>query len=140
MAGSKKIEDYDFNPYAFENVTRNQKLAIINFMSVIASSNPQKRNSKVEQAYISFYYKEFGLTGDQYLAYISIGGRAQTVRDLKTLTKSNMQDLVYATTELFICDDKETTDEELMALSDWLDEIGVTIDEWNDYLEHPLDY
>ncbi len=136
----KEIEDYDFNLYAFEDITRNQKLAIINFMSVIAVSNAAKRNSKVEQAYISFYYKEFGITGDQFLAYISIGGREQTVKDLKTLTKSNFQDLVYATTELFICDDQQTTDEELMALSDWLDDIGMTIDEWNDYLENPIAY
>jgi hypothetical protein len=139
MVRSKKKVDYDFPLYDFSDVTRNQKLAIINFLSVIGSSHADNSISKIEQAYISFYYKEFGLTGDQYLAYISIGGREQTVADLKLLTKSNMQNLVYATTELCICDG-ETTDEELIALSNWLDDIGMTIEEWNEYLEHPINY
>ena len=138
MTNSKEIEEYDFSSYAFEDLTRNQKLAIINFLSVIGVSDPIKRKSKVQQAYISFYYMEFGVTGDQYLAYISIGGREQTIADLKSLTKIQMQDLVYATTEMFICEDQNTTDVELMALSNWLDDIGMTIDEWNDYLEHPI--
>ena len=140
MTKKKEIEDYDFSPYGFIDITRNQKLAIINFLSVIAVSDARKRNGKIQQAYISFFYKEFGVTGDQYLAYISIGGREQTIADLKALSKSNMQDLVYATTELFICDDGNASDEELMALSNWLDDIGMTIEEWNDYLEHPGDY
>jgi len=140
MTTKKEIEDYDFNSYGFEDLTINQRLAIINFMSVIAVSDIKKRDSNIRKAYISFYYKEFGITGDQFLAYISIGGREQTIEDLKSLTKSNIQDLVYTTTEMFICDNKNASDEELIALSHWLDDIGMTIEEWNDYLEHPLDY
>ena len=140
MPKKKEIEDYDFSSYGFEDLTRNQKLAIIDFLSVIAVSDPIKRNRDIQKAYISFYYKEFGVTGDQYLAYISIGGRKQTIEDLKSLTKSNIQDLVYTTTEMFICDDSNASDDELMALSRWLNEIGMTIEEWNDYLEHPGDY
>jgi len=140
MTKKKEIEDYDFNSYGIENLTINQKLAVINFLSVIAVSDPKKGDSPIRKAYISFYYKEFGLTGDQYLAYISIGGREQTIEDLKTLTKSNIQDLVYMTTEMFICDNKNASDDELISLSHWLDDIGMTIEEWNDYLENPGDY
>jgi hypothetical protein len=138
MTKKKEIEDYDFNSYGIEDLTINQKLAVINFLSVIAVSDVEKRDSDIRKAYISFYYKEFGITGDQYLAYISIGGREQTIEDLKSLTKSNMQDLVYITTEMFICDNKNASDEELIALSHWLDGMGMTIEEWNDYLEHPI--
>lgn len=140
MTKKKEIEEYDFNSYGIEDLTINQKLAIINFMSVIAVSDPKKGDSPIRKAYISFYYKEFGVTGDQYLAYLSIGGREQTIEDLKSLTKSNMQDLVYMTTEMFICDDKNASDHELIALSNWLTDIGMTIEEWNDYLEHPGDF
>jgi hypothetical protein len=140
MNKKKEIEEYDFNSYGIEDLTINQKLAVINFMSVIAVSDPKKIDSPIRKAYISFYYKEFGVTGDQYLAYISIGGREQTIEDLKSLTKSNMQDLVYMTTEMFICDNKNASDEELISLSNWLTDIGMTIEEWNDYLEHPGDF
>ena len=140
MTKKKEIEDFDFNSYGIENLTINQKLAVINFMSVIAVSDPKKRDSPIRKAYISFYYKEFGITGDQYLAYISIGGREQTIEDLKSLTKGNMQDLVYMTTEMFICDNLNASDEELISLSNWLTDIGMTIEEWNDYLEHPGDF
>jgi len=139
MGDDKDIEDYNFSIYAFENLSRNQKLAIINFMSSIAASDKTRMRSKIEQAYISSYYKEFGVTGDQYLAYISIGGREQTLADLKTLTKSNMQDLVYATTELFICDGN-ASDEELISLSNWLTDMGLSLDDWNDILENPKFY
>jgi hypothetical protein len=140
MTKKKEIEDFDFNSYGIEDLTINQKLAVINFMSVIAVSDTKKGDSPIRKAYISFYYKEFGITGDQFLAYISIGGREQTIEDLKSLTKSNMQDLVYMTTEMFICDNKNASDEELIALSNWLTDIGMTIEEWNDYLEHPGDF
>lgn len=136
MTRSKKKEDYDFSLYAFIDLTRSQKLAVINFLSVIAASDANMKINKVELAYISEYYKEFGVTGDQYLAYISIGGREQTAADIKTLSKSNMQDLVYATTELCNCTGS-VDDEELIALSNWLDAIGMSIEEWNDYLENP---
>jgi hypothetical protein len=138
MNKKKEIEDFDFNSYGIEDLTINQKLAVLNFMSVIAVSDHKKGDSLIRKAYISFYYKEFGVTGDQYLAYISIGGREQTIEDLKSLTKSNIQDLVYMTTEMFICDNKNASDEELIALSNWLTDIGMTIEEWNDYLEHPI--
>ncbi|MDP4291111.1 MAG: hypothetical protein Q8908_08525 [Bacteroidota bacterium] len=137
MSGKRKTKDYGFITFGFSDITRNQKLAIINFLSVIASSNIAPKISKSEQAFINFYYKEFGVSGDQYLAYLSIGGRAQTISDIKTLTKSNMQDLVYATTELCICDG-EATDDQLNALSNWLNDIGITIEEWNEYLENPF--
>src|ERR1035437_3098977 len=140
MTKKKEIEDFDFNSYGIEDLTINQKLAVINFMSVIAVSDTKKGDSPIRKAYISFYYKEFGITGDQFLAYISIGGREQTIEDLKSLTKSNMQDLVYMTTEMFICDNKNASDEELISLSNWLTDIGMTIEEWNDYLEHPGDF
>jgi hypothetical protein len=41
---------------------------------------------------------------------------------------------------MFICDNKNASDEELIALSNWLTDIGMTIEEWNDYLEHPGDF
>ena len=139
MARKKEPEEFDFSIYAFIDLNRSQKLAIINFLSVIASSDANKKINKNELAYISEYYKEFGVTGDQYIAYISIGGRKQTAADIKTLSKSNMQDLVYATTELCNCGGC-VDDEELIALFNWLDLIGMSIEEWNDYLEHPGNY
>ena len=133
MKKSKESEDYDFVKDAyFNDLSINQKLAIINFFSVIAASNNIKL-SKIESAFISQYYKEFGVTGDQYLAYVSIGGRMQTVADIKSLSKENMLDLVYTTTELCICDG-ELDENEFSALVSWLDDIGMTIEEWNDLL------
>ena len=85
-------------------------------------------------AFISQYYKEFGVTGDQYLAYILMEGRERTVADLKSLTKDNMQDLVFATTELFNCDKGGMTKEQFAALGDWLDEMGLSQEIWVDMM------
>ena len=57
----------------------------------------------------------------------------QTVADIKSLSKENMLDLVYTTTELCICDG-ELDENEFSALVSWLDDIGMTIEEWNDLL------
>jgi len=136
MGKSKKPEDFDFVKDAyFNDLTRNQKLAILNFFSVIAASNAKIKISEIESAFISQYYKEFGMTGDQYLAYISVGGRERTIEDIKSLNKENMQDLVYATTELFNCDG-ELNENEFSVLINWLDDIGMSIEAWNDMLEH----
>ena len=136
MGKSKKKEDFDFVKDAyFNDLTINQKLAVINFFSVIAASNGNIKINKIELAFISQYYKEFGVTGDQYLAYMSIGGREQTIEDIKSLTKANMQDLVYATTELFNCDG-ELNEKQFYTLVNLLTDIGITIEEWNDMLEH----
>ena len=139
MARSNNNEDYDLPNEVFYDLTRNQKLAIINFLSVIAASDANVKISEIEFAFISHYYKEFGVTGDQYLAYLSIGGREQTIAEIKNLSKENIQELVYATTELCNCTG-ELNAEEFTALLNWLDPIGMTIEEWNDVLENPDSY
>ena len=139
MAKSKKKADYELMMVAFEDLTRNQKLAVINFLSVIAASNEKSKISKIQRSFISQYYKEFGITGDQFLTYISIDGRKRTIADLKSLTKSNFQDLVFTTTELCVCDG-ELSEDEFSALMKWLDDLGMSADEWNDYLENPQIY
>ena len=101
-----KPEDYEFSTSAYFalDLARNQRLAVLNFLSVIAVSDVGKPISPMKIAFISQYYYEFGVTGDQYLAYILLEGRQRTVADLKSLTKDNMQDLVFVTTELFNCE------------------------------------
>lgn len=136
MTTSDNNEDFDLPSWAFIDLTRNQKLAIINFFSVIAASDANKQINKNELAFISHYYKEFGVTGAQYLAYISIQGRERTIAEIKNLSKENMQELVYATTDLFGCDG-ELNEEEFAALLKWLDPIGISIEKWNDMLENP---
>ena len=136
MATSDNNDDFDLPSWTFIDLTRNQKLAIINFLSVIAASDANKQTNKNELAFISHYYREFGVTGAQYLAYISIGGRERTIAEIKNLSKENMQDLVYATTELCGCNGTLTV-EEFSALINWLEPIGITIEEWNDMLENP---
>ena len=139
MAKSDKDEEFDSPNWVFSDLTRNQKLAIINFLSVIAASDANVKISDVEFAFISYYYKEFGIAGDQYLAYLSIGGRERTITEIKNLSKENMQELVYATTEMCNCTG-ELNEDEFLAILNWLEPIGMTIKEWNDILENPDSY
>ena len=133
MPKPKEPQEYDFCAMAYFSIglSNNQKLAVLNFFSVIATSTPNNKINKIELAFMDQYFKEFGVTGNQFLAYILMGGRGQTIADIKSLDIRNLQDLVYATTELFNCDGS-MTEEQFEALLNWLDEIGMSIDEWLD--------
>jgi hypothetical protein len=131
--------DLGFSPKAFIDVTRNQKLAILNFLSVIAACDAKKTVSPDELAFINLYYKEFGVTGDQYLAYISTGGTDRSIAEMKYLNRNCIRYVLYATTALCECDG-DMNDIELNALSFWLDAIGLNIEVWFTLLENPAAY
>jgi hypothetical protein len=136
MTKPLKPEDYEFSTMAYfgSDLSRNQRLAILNFLSVIAVSDLGKPISPMKVAFISQYYQDFGVTGDLFLAYLLMEGRERTVADLKSLTKDNMQDLVFATTELFNCEKGGMTEEQFAALGDWLDEMGLSQEIWVDMM------
>ena len=122
-------------PDFFYKLTINQKYAIIYFLGLVAASDADV-NSKINKKefyFINFYYKKFKVSVENYLAYIAIGGKDQIIADLKSLTKLNLQGLVIATTEL--CNYSGNLNEsEFNIISSWAESIGMTMDEWNNYL------
>ncbi|NWJ50830.1 MAG: hypothetical protein HXX14_08190 [Bacteroidetes bacterium] len=131
-----KFEESDdwVAPDFFNKLTRNQKYAIIHFLGVIAASDVHAHSkiNKKEYYFINFYYKEFKVSVEKYLAYIAMGGKEQVIADLKSLSKLNMQGLVFATTEL--CNySGSMNDDELLTIADWVDSLGMTMNEWNDF-------
>jgi len=116
----------------FYRLSKNQKLAVINFLSVIAVSDKGPKMNNDVAAIINMCYKEFRVTGDEFLEYIAIGGREQTARDLKRLNEGNFLGLIMITAELCGANGT-TTEEEYEALEEWLVEMGMTVDEWIDF-------
>jgi hypothetical protein len=136
MAKHEKSDDYVAPGFFFE-LTKNQKYAIIYFLSTIATSDVDI-HSKITEAefyFMNFYYKEFDVSVEQYLAYVAMGGKMQVVADLKSLSKLNMQGLVFATSELCDCSG-HMNDDEMQAIESWTIELGITLDEWADYYEN----
>ena len=113
-----------------------QKLAIINFLMVIAESNvvPPAKFSQQKQDFFFVMFYEFGVSEAEYQAYFSLGGRDWVIADIKSLSASNMHGLAYSTLELWNLDGK-TTEPEYEAHADWLIDIGMTEDEWCDVVD-----
>jgi hypothetical protein len=127
----KKVEFY-FEVGYFFRLKRNQKLAIINFLSVIAASDTRTKLKDDVAAFMDHCFKVLRVTGDEVLEYVAIGGREQTVIDIKKLDRHNLLMLTIVTSEL--CDQNGgMSDAEYLALQCWVDDLEMTIDEWYDY-------
>lgn len=136
MAEYEESDDW-VAPGFFYHLTRNQKYAIIYFLGVVAASDVDinLKINKEEFYFINFYYKEFKVSVEKYLAYVSMGGKEQVVADLKSLSKLNMQGVVFATFELCRYSGN-MNDEELITIANWVEAIGLTMNDWNNYYEN----
>jgi hypothetical protein len=117
----------------FNDLSVRQKLAIINFLMVIAESNvvPPAKLSRNKQDFFFVMFYEFGVSEAEYQAYLSLGGRDWVIADIKSLSTSNMHGLTHSTLELWNLD-AETTEKEYAAQAAWLIDIGMTDEEWCD--------
>lgn len=120
----------------FIGLSHNQKIAIINFLSVIGASDvePTMQLSQRKRDFFSCAFLEFGVRADQYLAYLIIYGRERVVADIKTLSASNMKGLAFSTMELWNLEEP-TPKAEIDALGDWLSDLGMTDDDWCYFIE-----
>ena len=127
----KKIE-FDVCEDYFYGLSHNQKLAIIYFLSVIAACKNNVNIKNDSPAFIDHCYKVLKLTGEQVLEYVAIGGREQTVSDLKKMNPYSFVMLIATTAEL--CElNGGLSEEQYTALVDWLNDMEKSIDEWKDY-------
>ena len=133
MYKTKRKREFDFETGYFDRLKRNEKLAIINFLSVIAASDTRLKLRDDVMAFMDHCYKVLMVTGDQVLEYVAIGGREQTVIDIKKIDRYNFFMLIVVTSEL--CDQNGgMTDAEYLALLCWLDDLEMTVDEWFDFV------
>ena len=132
MYQKKKKVEFDMGKQDFYKLTHNQKLAILYFLSVIATGDNKLTRPNDCPAFINHCYRIFRVTGDQVLAYVAIGGREQTVMELKKMHQYNFFMLICTTSEL-LCLNGGGRDEKYQALLDWLDDLEMTEDEWYDY-------
>lgn len=132
MYKTRKMREFYFGTGYFDRLKGNQKLAIINFLSVIAASDTRVKLQDDVTAFMNHVYKVLEVTGDQVLEYVAIGGREQTVIDIKKMDRYNLFILIVVTSEL--CDQNGgMTDAEYLALLCWIDDLQMTIDEWFDF-------
>jgi hypothetical protein len=130
MRMAKKYEKFDFTlDEYFWRLSRNQKMAVIHFLSVIAVSDTEPKTNNDEGDLIDMCYKKFRVTGDEVLRYAAIGGREQTARDILKMKRDNLYGLImmnYQLTEL----NGGPSDEQYEALMLWLVDLNMTVDEW----------
>lgn len=132
MDKARKKIDFDVGEEYFYGFTHNQKMATIHFLSVIAASENNVSIRNDTPAFIDHCYKVLKLKGEQVLNYIAIGGREQTVIDLKKIHPLSFIMLIVTTAEM--CDlNGGLSEEKYTALVDWLDDMEMSIDDWNDY-------
>lgn len=132
MYQKKRKIEFDVSEDYFYGFSHNQKLATIYFLSVIAACENNVNIRNDSPAFIDHCYKVLNLTGEQVLEYIAIGGREQAVIDLKKIHPYSFVMLIATTAEL--CElNGGLSEEKYSALVDWLDDLGMSIDDWNDY-------
>ena len=132
MYKTERGTKFDFDDGYFDRLKRNQKLAVINFLSVIAASDTRIKLKDDISAFMNHCYKVLRVTGEQVLEYVAIGGREQTVIDIKKMDRYNLFILIVVTSEL--CDQNGgMTDAKYLALLCWIDDLQMTIDEWFDF-------
>ena len=120
--------DFELEEY-FWMLSKNQKLAIIHFLSVIAVSDTGPKTNNDEGDLINMCYMIFGVTGDEVLEYIAIGGREQTAQDILKMTRENMYGLILLNYELCKLNGGPS-DEQFEALLMWLADLNLTTEEW----------
>ena len=124
----KKKFDFTLDEY-FWWLSKNQKLAIIHFLSVIAASDKRSKTNNDDGDLINMCYKEFRVSGDEVLEYTAIGGREQTARDILKMKRDNLFGLImmnYTLCEL----NGGHSDEQFEALLLWLADLNISVDEW----------
>ena len=132
MYHKKKKVEFDMGKHDFYKLKHNQKLAIIYFLSVIATGDNNLIKPNECPAFINHCYKVFRVTGDEVLAYVAIGGREQIVKELKKMHEYNFYMLIVTTVEL-LCLNGGGDDDKYRALNDWLEDLEMTEDEWYNY-------
>lgn len=130
MRLAKKYEKFDFElEEYFWWLSKNQKMAIIHFLSVIAVSDTGPKTNNDEGDLINMCYKKFRVSGDEVLEYTAIGGREQTARDLLKMKRENFYGLVMMNFHLGELNGGPS-DEQFEALLLWLVDLNITVDEW----------
>jgi len=128
LVKKKKKFDFALEEY-FWWLSKNQKMAIIHFLSVIAVSDTGPKTNNDVGDLINMCYKKFRVSGDEVLEYIAIGGREQTAKDILKMKRDNLFGLVmmdYHLGEL----NGGPSDEHFEALLLWLVDLNMTVDEW----------
>jgi len=124
----KKKFDFTLDEY-FWRLSKNQKLAVIHFLSVIAISDTGPKTNNDEGDLIDMCYKTFRVTGDKVLEYTAIGGREQTAKDILKMKRDNLYGLIMLNYKL--CElNGGPSDEQFEALMLWLADLNLTVDEW----------
>ena len=130
MRLSKQNEKLDFTlDEYFWQLTKNQKLAIIHFLSVIAVSDTSQKSNNNEGELINLCYEKFRVKGDEFLMYTAIGGREQTAQYLLKMSHENLFGLVMLTHEMSVLNGRPS-DAYFKALIEWLADLNMTSEEW----------
>jgi hypothetical protein len=130
LVKKKKKFDFALEEY-FWWLSKNQKLAIIHFLSVIAVSDMGPKTNNDEGDLINMCYKKFRVSGDEVLEYTAMGGREQTAKDILKMKRDNLFGLIMLNYKL--CElNGGPSNEQFEALMLWLVDLNITVNEWYD--------
>jgi len=129
----EKKSEFLVNIY-FDELTHNQKIAILMFYSIIAEHDSDPDTLRYKTDFINHYFQELGVTQYQFEAYVTLGGREQMIKDIKSLDKYNFTHLVWSTTEMGEYG-KGMPDSLYRILAELVNELGIDFDTWTDFLD-----
>jgi uncharacterized tellurite resistance protein B-like protein len=95
----------------FNNLTKNQKMSILNLLSVIAFSDGEGTNPDREMEELNSYINILDVHQGECQAYMNNYGLERMIQDLKSLSEKTHQFLVICAWDLIICDGRVNEDE-----------------------------
>lgn len=88
----------------FINLTKNQKMSILNLLTAIAVSDGEGPNPEREMQELNSYIKILDVHQGECQAYFNNYGYEGIIQDLKNLSKNTHKFLVICVWDLIICD------------------------------------
>ena len=95
----------------FNNLTKNQKMSVMNLLSAIAFSDGQGSNPDREMQELNSYIRILDLHQGECRVYFKNNGYEGIIQDLKSLPENLKEFLIICSWDLIICDGSPNKDE-----------------------------
>ena len=120
---NKKKEE---NPISnlFNDLSINQKMSIMNLLLTIGICDGEQGNQEKELQYLNSYVRIFDVHQAKCMSYLETYGHSRIISDLKTISQSQKEFLVFAAWEMITCDGLPNVTE-LEVTGNFLKQIGI---------------
>ena|SRR5688572_9720028 len=112
----------------FSNLTQNQKMSVHNFLFAIVCPDEGNINQK-EEFLLTEIVDALGINIESCFGYVRSHGLAQTITDLKVLSRNQKEFLVVSTHQL-VLSGGSLSERKMMRVADYFEKIGIDPDEY----------